>query len=87
MDIASTKSEISEISATPTIHTLATILSTVTQAVEGLQSDLKATEENRAKREVKAIKSRIQKGNDEKKERAEEEQRREVIRKVDKDEG
>ena len=84
MGIASTKSEISEISAPPTIQIIAIILSTVTQAVEEMKNDLKATEQNRAKREVKAIKSRIQRGKVEKKERAEEEKRREVIQKADK---
>ena len=40
MDISSTKSEILEISATSTIHTLATYLSSVTHAVEGLQREI-----------------------------------------------
>ena len=48
------------------------------------------TEENRAKREAKAIKSKIQREKDEKREReeerAEEMERREVIRKADKKE-
>ena len=51
---------------------IATILSTVTQAVKGMKNDLKATEKNRAKREVKAIESRIQRRKVEKKGRAEE---------------
>ena len=67
MDIASSKSEISKISASPTIQTITTILSTVTQAVEGMKNDLKATDENRMKREAKAIKSRIQREKVEKK--------------------
>ena len=71
MNVASTKSEISEISVSPTIQTIATILSTVTQAVEGMKNDLIAIEENRTKRKVKAIKSRIQRENIEKKQEKE----------------
>ena len=83
MDIDSTKSEISEIRATPTVHTLVTHLSSVTQVVEGLQRDVAASE---AKREAKAVKSRIQKGKDEKRDKAEQKERREVTQNVDKEE-
>ena len=67
MDTDSTRSEISGISASPTIQTIATILSTMTQAEEGMKNNLKATKENGAKREVKATKSQIQRGKVEKK--------------------
>ena len=60
MDPDSTKSEISEISASQTIQILATIVSAITQAVEGMKSELKTKDKNRRKREDKAIKSRIQ---------------------------
>ena len=50
IEIASTKSDISEISATQTIYTLATQMSTVTQAIEGLQNDLATTEKKIKKR-------------------------------------
>ena len=59
MDTDLTKSEISEISASPTIQTLVTVLSTVTKAVEEMESDLKATDDTRMERETKATKSRI----------------------------
>ena len=71
MEKASTKSKILEISTTPTIHTLVTHLSSATQVVEVLQRDLTATEANRAKREVHAVKSQIQRGKDLKRDRAE----------------
>ena len=56
MDTDSTKSEIFEISASPIIQILVTIVSTMTQAVEGMRNDLKASDKNRRKREDKATK-------------------------------
>ena len=79
IEINSTKSVILEISATQTIHTLANQMSMVTQAIERLQNKLAATERKRSKREVKAVKLRIQRENNEKRDKAEQEERREEI--------
>ena len=57
----------------------------MTQALERLQNDLATTERNRSKREAKAVKLRIQREKDEKRDRAEQEERREETRKVDKE--
>ena len=70
MDTGSTKSEISEISASPTIQILATAVSAMTEVVEGIKSVLKATDDDRKKREEKATKSRIQREKVEEKDRA-----------------
>ena len=51
MKIASTKSEISKISATQTIHTLTTQISTMTQALEGLQNNLATTGRKKNRKE------------------------------------
>ena len=95
METGSTKSDILENSASPIIHTLATVISAMTEVVAEMKSVLKATDDNRKNREEKAKQSRIQRGKVEykdrvdkrkvdKKEREEEEIRREEIRKADK---
>ena len=60
MDTNSTKSEISELSVSLTIQTLATTVSAMTEVVEGMKSVLKATNDDKKKREKKATKLRIQ---------------------------
>ena len=57
MNMASTKSEISEISALPIIHTIVTVLSTVTQAVDQRKDKEKA--EERKKIAMKEVEDRI----------------------------
>mgnify|MGYP005710625749 CR=1 FL=1 len=70
MDTDSTKSEILEISTLPTNQPLATVLSAMTQVVEGMKNDLKTADRNRRRIEEKATKSRIQKEKVEKRDRA-----------------
>ena len=59
MEVDSRKLDVSEISDTKTIHTLVTQMSTVTQAIEGLQSDMAKTEKKISKREAKAVELQI----------------------------
>ena len=72
MKAGSTKSDISEISKSPTIHTGMTAVSAMTEVVVKIKSVLKATDDDRKNREEKAKQSRIQREKVEKKDRADE---------------
>ena len=79
MDIGSTKSEISDISATPTMKSVMTTVSAMTDMVKELnnfvktsEEDRKAAEVERIRRENKAKQSRIKRDIAEKKDREDE---------------
>ena len=61
MDTESTKSDILEINATPTIHTVMIVVSTMTEVITEMKNVVKATEEDRKKRILNNHKSKEKK--------------------------